>query len=104
MISFERLVSIILGSPKSDDNHGEYGDDPVLVMSVGGGGRNQDEKVGDSHRSGNAAANAESVRSTMLLTMHGNKKMEGERYTARTPSACRWKDSHETKRVLGLKE
>jgi hypothetical protein len=91
MISFERLVSIVPGSPKSDDNHDEYGDNgdnPVLVTSAGGGGY-QDEKVGDSYRSGNAAANAESVRSTMFLTMHGDKKREEERYTVRAPSACR---------------
>jgi hypothetical protein len=77
MIPFERLVSIVPGSPRSDDNHDEYGDDPVLVTSVGGGG-DQDEKVGDSHRSGNAAANAESVRSTMLPTMHGDEGREGK--------------------------
>jgi hypothetical protein len=60
----------------------------VLVTSAGGGG-DQGEKVGDSHRSDNAAANAESVRSTMFPTMHGNKKREEERYTVRAPSACR---------------
>jgi hypothetical protein len=27
MISLERLISIIPGSPKSDDNYEEYGDD-----------------------------------------------------------------------------
>jgi hypothetical protein len=64
----------------------------------------QDEKVGDSHRSGNAAANAESVRSTMFPTMHGDKKREGERYTARAPSVRKWKDSHEAKCVLSLRE
>jgi hypothetical protein len=106
MISFERLVSIVPGSPKPDDNHDEYGDDPVLVTSAGGGGGggDQNEKVGDSHRSSNAAANAESVKSTMFPTMHGDKKMEGERYTARAPSVCKGKDSHEAKCVLSLKE
>jgi hypothetical protein len=103
MISFERLVSIIPGSPQSDDNHDEYGDDSVLVTSAGGGG-GQDEKVGDSHRSGNTAANAESVGSTMFPTMHGDKEREEERYTARAPSVCKWKDSHEAKCVLSLKE
>jgi hypothetical protein len=83
MISFEWLVSIVPGSPKSDDNHEKYGDGPVLVTSAGGGG-DQDEKVGDSHRSGNAAANAESVRSTMLPTMHGDEGREGKgMYTRR---------------------
>jgi hypothetical protein len=77
MISFERLVSIVPGSPKSDDNHEKYGDGPVLVTSAGGGG-DQEEKVGDSHLSGNAAANAESARSTMRPTMHGDKGREGK--------------------------
>jgi hypothetical protein len=103
MTSFERLASIIPGSLKFDDNHGEYGDDRVLVTSAGGGG-DQDEKVGDSHRSGNAAANTESVSSTMFTTMHGDKKREEERYTVRAPNICKWKDSHEAKCVLSLKE